>query len=78
MLATGQFIDRLSQIAVIQESEGKGPFCSLVMAVVVLKDVMVFLAFAANLETVSVVRTLLHSINISRARHALHLNYCIP
>lgn len=44
-----------SAIAVLRETEGKGAFCSLVMAVVVLKDVMVFLAFAINLEAVSAV-----------------------
>lgn len=38
------------QIAVLKETEGKGPYCSLVMAVVVLKDVLVFACFALNIE----------------------------
>lgn len=38
------------QIAVVKETEGKGPYCSLVMAVVVLKDVLVFVCFAVNIE----------------------------
>lgn len=44
------------QIAVLRETEAAGPYCSLVMAVVVVKDVLVFVAFAANLEVVSAVR----------------------
>ncbi|KAK9830422.1 hypothetical protein WJX72_011685 [[Myrmecia] bisecta] len=39
-----------SAIAVLKETDGKGPFCSLVMAVVVVKDVLVFLCFALNIE----------------------------
>lgn len=42
-----------SAIAVLRETEAQGPFCSLVMAVVVVKDVLVFVAFATNLEIVS-------------------------
>jgi hypothetical protein len=38
------------QIAVLKEVEGKGPYCSLVMAVVVVKDVFLFAAFAINVE----------------------------
>ena len=38
------------QIAVLKETEGKGPYCSLVMAVVVVKDVLLFAAFAVNIE----------------------------
>lgn len=49
-------IPRCFQIAVLRETEAQGPFCSLVMAVVVVKDVLVFVAFAANLEVVSTVR----------------------
>ena len=45
------------QIAVLRETEAAGPYCSLVMAVVVVKDVLVFVAFAANLEVVSAVRS---------------------
>lgn len=39
-----------SAIAVIQETGGKGAFCSLVMAVVVAKDVLVIVAYAINIE----------------------------
>lgn len=39
-----------SAIAVVRETAGKGPFCSLVMAVVVVKDVLVIVAFALNIE----------------------------
>ncbi len=38
------------QIAVLKETEGKGPYCSLVMAVVVVKDVLLFVTFAVNIE----------------------------
>ncbi len=44
------------QIAVLKEVEGKGPFCSLVMGVVVLKDVLVIVAFAVNMQLVPMVR----------------------
>lgn len=44
------------QIAVLKETGGKGPYCSLVLAVVVMKDVLVFVCFALNLEFVRVVR----------------------
>eukprot|EP00891_Asterochloris_glomerata_P006082 jgi/Astpho2/6082/fgenesh1_pg.00084_%23_67_t len=44
-----------SAIAVLKETEGRGPFCSLVMAVVVVKDVVTFICFAINLEAASVV-----------------------
>ena len=47
------------QIAVLKEVDGKGPFCTLVMAVVVVKDVVVIVSFALNLELIRVV-----SINI--------------
>ena len=43
------------QIAVLKEVEGKGPFCSLVMAVVVVKDVVVIVAFALNIELIRAV-----------------------
>lgn len=42
----------LAQIAVLKEMDGKGPFCSLVMAVVVVKDVIVIIAFALNIELI--------------------------
>lgn len=34
----------------LKETEGKGPYCSLVMAVVVVKDVLLFVTFAVNIE----------------------------
>ena len=43
------------QIAVLKETAGKGTFCSLVMAVVVVKDILVFCCFAVNLELSTVV-----------------------
>jgi hypothetical protein len=48
------------QIAVLKETAGKGTFCSLVMAVVVVKDILVFCCFAVNLELSTVVRPLVH------------------
>ena len=44
-----------AQIAVLKETAGKGTFCSLVMAVVVVKDILVFCCFAVNLELSTVV-----------------------
>ncbi|MEW5313225.1 MAG: hypothetical protein WDW38_004811 [Sanguina aurantia] len=44
-----------SAIAVLKEMEGKGPFSSLVMAVVVVKDVVVIIAYALNVELIRVV-----------------------
>ena len=41
-----------SAIAVLKEVDGKGPFCSLVMAVVVCKDVLVIVAYALNIELI--------------------------
>jgi hypothetical protein len=35
---------------VLKETDGKGPYCSLVMAVVVVKDVLLFAMFAVNVE----------------------------
>ena len=34
----------------MKEVRGSGPFCSLIMAVVVVKDVLVFLAFSLALN----------------------------
>ena len=45
----------VTQVAVLRETDGKGPYCSLVMAVVVMKDVLVFVCFAINIEYVRVV-----------------------
>lgn len=44
------------QIAVLKEMDAKGPFVSLVMGVVVLKDVVVIVAFALTMELVPMVR----------------------
>ncbi len=44
------------QIAVLKETEGRGPYCSLVMAVVVTKDVLVFICFSLNVEISALVR----------------------
>ena len=44
------------QIAVIRESDARGPFCSTVMAVVVVKDVLLFVCLATNLEFANMVR----------------------
>jgi hypothetical protein len=44
------------QIAVLKEMDAKGPFVSLVMGVVVLKDVVVIVAFALTMELVPLVR----------------------
>mmetsp|Transcript_30100 Transcript_30100/g.89277 ORF Transcript_30100/g.89277 Transcript_30100/m.89277 type:complete len:557 (-) Transcript_30100:608-2278(-) len=45
-----------SAIAVVRELDARGPFTSLVMAVVVVKDVFVIVAFALNIE---LIRTLI-------------------
>ncbi len=45
----------LPQIAVLKEVDAKGSFSSLVMAVVVLKDVLVIVAFALNIDIIVVV-----------------------
>lgn len=42
-----------SAIAVLREMDGRGPFCSLVMSVTVVKDVLVVVMFAMNLEFVA-------------------------
>ena len=46
------------QVAVIRETDAKGPFCTLVMSVVVIKDVLLFVCFAINVEFARVVRNL--------------------
>ena len=45
-----------SALAVLREMEGRGPFCSLVMSVTVVKDVLVVVMFAVNLELVAAAR----------------------
>lgn len=42
-----------SAIAVLNEVSGKGPFCSLIMSVVVVKDVLTFICFALNIGMVA-------------------------
>lgn len=44
------------QIAVLKEVDGKGPYSSLVMAVVVVKDLVVIIAYALNIELIRMVR----------------------
>lgn len=56
------------QIAVMRECDAKGPFCSTVMAVVVVKDVLLFVCLAMNLEFANMVR----GIRVS----TLPLNHC--
>ena len=59
------------QIAVLKEIEGKGPYCSLVMAVVVVKDVLLFAAFAVNIELAKVVSvTAAQAVAVLRASRA--------
>ena len=48
------------QIAVLKETGGRGPYSSLVMAVVIVKDVVVFVCFAVNIEMSDVVRCRSH------------------
>ncbi|EIE22773.1 hypothetical protein COCSUDRAFT_42394 [Coccomyxa subellipsoidea C-169] len=43
------------QIAVLKETGGRGPYSSLVMAVIIVKDVVVFICFAVNIEVSDVV-----------------------
>jgi hypothetical protein len=45
-----------AQIAVLKETDGRGPYSSLIMGVVIVKDVLVFACFAVNIETSRVVR----------------------
>jgi hypothetical protein len=47
------------QIAVLKELEGRGPFCTLVMAVVVVKDVLVIVAYSLNMKAIEAVRRVL-------------------
>ena len=45
-----------SAISVIHEVKGSGPYCSLVMAIVIVKDVLVFLLFSLALNAAEQVR----------------------
>ena len=47
-----------SQISVIQETKASGPYCSLVLSVTVIKDVVLFLLFAICTDLLSTVRGL--------------------
>eukprot|EP00208_Stichococcus_sp_RCC1054_P002505 CAMPEP_0206145118 /NCGR_PEP_ID=MMETSP1473-20131121/26399_1 /ASSEMBLY_ACC=CAM_ASM_001109 /TAXON_ID=1461547 /ORGANISM="Stichococcus sp, Strain RCC1054" /LENGTH=252 /DNA_ID=CAMNT_0053541199 /DNA_START=549 /DNA_END=1303 /DNA_ORIENTATION=+ len=58
-----------SAIAVLRETEGQGPYCSLVMAVVVVKDVLVFVMFATNLEVAS---SVMHRASSGGLAHLAH------
>ncbi|KAF5838418.1 Cation/H+ exchanger [Dunaliella salina] len=60
-----------SAIAVLKEVDGKGPFCGLVMAVVVVKDVLVIMAFALNLE-------LIHAVILPQGSEMRLLNFLLP
>ena len=59
------------QIAVMRESDARGPFCSTVMAVVVVKDVLLFVCLAMNLEFANMVRgsCAWHSVSPMHAQH---------
>ena len=59
------------QVAILRETDGKGPYCSLVMAVIVVKDVIVFMCFAINIEFVRVVRTPVSHHAMVWGRHGL-------
>lgn len=59
------------QIAVLAETEGKGSFCSMVMAVVVAKDILVFCCFAINLEAATAVSA---ELSVSAAKFSLSLS----
>jgi len=62
-----------AQIAVLKETEGRGPYCSLVMAVVVTKDVLVFICFSLNIELSALVRAVVDAWS-----PALCLHSCMP
>lgn len=63
----------LVQMAVLKETEGRGPFASLIMAVVIVKDVVVFICFAINIEMADAVSlSAMPSVN-----HRILL-YCSP
>lgn len=76
------------QIAVLKETGGRGPYSSLVMAIVIVKDVVVFVCFAVNIEVSDVVRStvamLFHIIRAGPGEGSiaavktldLHLAYC--
>lgn len=59
----------------LKELEGKGTYCSLVAAVVVVKDVVLFAAFAINVE---LARALVGAWGRQRSlqRHACSVGCC--
>ena len=54
-----------SAIAVLHEMRGKGPFCSHVMAVTIVKDVLVVVAFALNMEAVALSGLAFHPYDVA-------------
>lgn len=60
------------QIAVMRESDARGPFCSTVMAVVVVKDVLLFVCLAMNLEFANMVRRSYERHSVSPCMHIHH------
>ena len=60
-------------MAVLKETEGRGPFASLVMAVVIVKDVVVFVCFAINIEMADAV-----SLAVIPSVSHRGLPYCSP
>lgn len=64
------------QIAVLKETGGRGPYSSLVMAVVIVKDVVVFICFAVNIEVSDVVRH--HASILHQKSHLLLSGSGVP
>ena len=63
-------------MAVLKETEGRGPFASLIMAVVIVKDVVVFVCFAINIEMADAVSlSAIPSVNPRVLPHCLP-NFC--
>lgn len=60
-------------MAVLKETEGRGPFASLIMAVVIVKDVVVFVCFAINIEMADAV-----SLSVTSSVNHRGLPYCFP
>ena len=54
-------------MAVLRETDAKGPFCSLIMSVVVVKDVLLFMCFAINVEFARVVCSWICALHILSA-----------
>ena len=60
----------------LKETDGRGPYSSLIMAVVIVKDVLVFACFAVNIETSRVVRPCSSRIN-PKIAYMICLDYII-